>query len=140
IAAARPFPFLSNYVWYARAPFDVQKMAAALQLFAGTHDFTAFAHSEDTREDMRRTIDSIMFIYIKRFGIWQIKVIGKKFMRHMIRKMLGAAMYVASDETRSLTMITDALVSKKRVHELQTAPANGLLLRKVVYKNAVTFL
>jgi tRNA pseudouridine38-40 synthase len=135
VVTAHALPFLSGYAYYYRAPFDHEKMKLALQLFVGTHDFTAFAHADERRENMVRTVDAIEAVYLKRFGVWQLRIVGKKFMRHMIRKMVGAAIYVASDVRRSPLLIADALRAKKRVHELPTAPAHGLLLRKVVYKD-----
>lgn len=130
----RPLPFAARYGWYYPYRIDYQKLQAALALFVGTHDFRSFVCAEDERAEMVRTIDAIRLSYVRRYGMYRIEVQGKKFLRHMIRRIVGAALYVASHTNVSICVISAILDRKNPRHHLPTAPSCGLLLRKIVYE------
>lgn len=133
ITTEKPLPFLAPYVWYSRGPLDFAKMKEALTLFVGTHDFTPFASADDERTDLVRTVDAVTISYLKKWRVWQITVIGKKFVRHMVRRMVGAAVYIAADKKRNCAILQQTLASGLRAHEYPTAPAQGLVLRSIKY-------
>ena len=54
-------------------------------------------------------------------------------MRHLSRRIVGAALYVASDKV-TIKNISDALNEQKIAYELPTAAAKGLMLYKIRYK------
>ena len=54
-------PLERNYVYQHNRPLDINKMKQALKYFEGTHDFTSFVSSEDTRENKTRTIFFTLF-------------------------------------------------------------------------------
>ena len=54
-------------------------------------------------------------------------------MRHMIRRMVGAAMSIAISEKHTPSLILKAFEEKNARQELINAPAQGLLLYKVGY-------
>lgn len=130
----RPLPFAQRYGYYHYYTLDIEKLKHCLQVFVGTHDFRSFASSEDEREDMVRTVDSIHLEYLHRFGAYRIVVIGHSFLRHMVRRMVGAALKVASSKDLNIEHIQNALDEKNPEQELPNAPAQGLLLYKIVYK------
>ena len=130
----QPLPFIARYGWHYPYAVDYQKLQAALALFVGTHDFRSFVCAEDERVEMERTIDAINLSYIRRYGVYRIEVRGKKFLRHMIRRIVGAALYVASHKNVSICAISAILNKKDPRHNMPTAPAHGLLLRKIVYE------
>ena len=131
--ADRPLPFVARYGYFVSCPVDWQAFKDALQLFVGTYDFSAFYTGND-REDAVRTIDEIRFEYIERYNVYRVVVIGERFLRHMVRRIVGAALAVASREGIAHANISDALQTSVMHSELPTAPARGLVLRKIIYE------
>jgi len=129
----RPLPMIKRYGWYT-GPVDLEKLQSALQVFVGTHDFASFRSTEDERIDTVRTIDSITLEHYRRFGVYRISVHGKSFLRHMIRRIVGAAIAVASRKELDNSVLVQALSEKNPHQQLFTAPPEGLLLYKVRYK------
>lgn len=134
IVTERPLPGLSRFVTLQR-PFDLAKFQEAVQLFVGTHDFRSFCTGNDL-ENTVRTVEQVTITYKKRYGIYQVTVVGPGFLRYMIRRMVGAALYVAINPTEDISSIASILSQKNPLHHLPTAPAHGLLLRKIIYKGS----
>ena len=124
-------PFLARYGWHYRMPFDQDKLAQSLQLFAGTHDFEQFYTGND-RDNTVRTILSISLEFLPEFNAYRIEVVGEKFLHHMVRRMVGAALHVAAGKA-TLHDIQSALEKSATVHLLPTAPAKGLLLHSILF-------
>lgn len=131
----RPLPFMQRYGYYFPFKTDTELLKKALECFVGTHDFVAFRSSEDQRKDTIRKIDSISLEYIKRYNVYRIIVKGQKFLRHMIRRIVGASLTVASRSGFSIENIKSVMKSGNPAHTLANAPAHGLLLYKIRYKN-----
>ena len=128
----RPMPFLSRYGWYYRYPVDLARLQKCLNVFIGTHDFRSFCTGYD-RPDTVRTINSASIEYIKRYGVYRITIKGPKFLRYMIRRIVGACLEVASRDTVAIEVLQKAL-EQKHPHQLfPTAPAQGLVLYKIIY-------
>lgn len=133
--AKRPSPFVARYGWYYHRKMDMDRLEAALAQFLGTHDFRAFCTIEDiVIENTVRTIDSINVMYDTELDVYRIEIKGEKFLRYMIRRMIGAAVKVASDEKVPLGIITQTLQKKDPSHTLPNAPACGLTLMNIEYK------
>lgn len=134
IFTQRPLPFVARYGWYIPQRFDLDIFNKALKQYCGTHDFRSLCSADDQREDTVRTINAISLSYIKRFNVYRVTVKGKSFLRHMIRRMIGAAFAVASRSTLSVEYINTLLKEKNPHQALPNAPGNGLLLRKIYYE------
>ncbi len=128
----RPVPFIAKYGFYYRFPLDLEKLQKALQLFVGTHDFRSFCTGDDYATTIR-TINSITYSYNKKYALHRITVKGPGFLRYMIRRIVGASLDIASDENTPISAITTALEEKNPQQQFTTAPAQGLLLRKILY-------
>lgn len=132
----RPLPFLARYGWYYPYPIDHAMLKQALNVFVGTHNFASFRNGKDTREDTMRTIDEISLIYLKQFSVYRIIVKGKKFLRHMIRRIVGASIAVASVNNKaSIDLLKKIMLAENPNHFLPNAPAHGLLLYNIIYDN-----
>ncbi|MFA6066614.1 MAG: tRNA pseudouridine(38-40) synthase TruA [Candidatus Babeliaceae bacterium] len=131
IFTQRPLPWFAPYGLYYYRPLDNQKLHDALQVFAGTHDFRSFCTGDDM-ECTIRTVNSLTFSYMKRYSMYRIIVKGPGFLRYMIRRMVGAAINVASTDI-PVEKVTEVLEQKHPLHTLPTAPAHGLMLRKIIY-------
>ncbi len=131
----RPLPFASRYGWLYRSSVDLKKLQQCLDVCIGTHDFVAFSTGDDRGDDTIRTINSAKVEYIKMYDVYRIEIVGPKFLHHMIRRMAGACLTVASDDALTVDTIAQVLQAKNRNHALINAPAKGLMLYKVRYKD-----
>ena len=129
----RPLPFLHHYGYFYPYTINIEDLSRALQLFVGTHDFASFRSIEDTREDTVRTIDSISLEYIKRYNVYRVTVKGQKFLRHMIRRIVGASLSAVTKHKDYKQIICKVLEAKNPSHDLANAPAKGLMLYKIIY-------
>jgi tRNA pseudouridine38-40 synthase len=127
----RPLPCSARYGWYYDVPIDLDALERCLMVFVGTHDFRSFCTGYE-REDTIRTIDDIKLSYVPSMKAYRIVVRGPGFLRYMIRRIIGASVVIASTK-RSINELTIALQEKNPQQNLFTAPAHGLLLRKVCY-------
>ena len=127
----RPLPFVSNYGWYYRKKISLEKLEQALAVFVGTHNFRSFSTGDSRGDDTIRTIDSISLTYIKRYNAYQITVVGKRFLHHMIRRIVGACFDAASQPDVTIELLRKALAHTRPCQTLTNAPAHGLLLYKV---------
>jgi len=130
----RPLPFVQRYGWFYRYPVDMQKLEKVLRVFVGTHDFRSFC-TGDEREDTVRIIETIYLEHYKRYNAYRVVVKGPKFLRYMVRRIVGAAIEVASREHLSISGLQAVLDKKDPEHTLPNAPAKGLMLYKVAYEN-----
>ena len=130
----RPLPFIQRYGYFYPYKIDLDLLNTALQTFVGTHDFASFRSSEDVRENTIRTIDAISLEYVPRYKAYRITVIGQKFLRHMIRRIVGASLHVATKGFSALPLLQKILHARNPAHTLPNAPAQGLMLRKIIYK------
>ncbi len=132
----RPLPFIARYGYYMAHQFDWQRFEQALQCFVGTHDFYAFYTGSEPNKNTVRTIERIKLEFIKRYSVYRVVIAGERFLRHMVRRMVGAAFTVVSDGSVSHDDIRMALQRRSVNCKLTTAPANGLMLYKIIYKEA----
>jgi len=128
----RPLPFVSRYGIQVYGEVDWDLFEKALTLFEGTHNFQAF-YTGDDRDDTQRIIESIRLDRSDPLR-YRVVVIGKSFLRHMVRRIIGAALAAAQRETILLDDITHALQTGKTNCQLPTAPAKGLMLWDIEYE------
>jgi len=130
----QPSPFAARYGWYVHKKVNIERLKQALLLFVGTHDFKYFCSSE-VQGDTVRFIDNIGVHYVAEYGAWRIVVQGKGFLRYMIRRIVGAAMECATSQHVSLSCIQSMLMHEPYKKALLCAPAKGLVLHSIMYKD-----
>lgn len=120
--------------------FDSQLLIPAMKKLVGTHDFSSFEHagSRDlTKINGRGAIRSIYRIecqpQIQSHQSWSIRVTGDGFLRQMVRILSGTLIEIGLGK-RSPDSIQDILDKKCRTAAGITAPACGLFLEKIFYK------
>ncbi len=128
----RPCFRTQRFGWHLYKKVDLQRVKEVLQLFVGTYDFAAFCRNTEDRPTLL-TIDAIDLISCSLTGGWKIRVQGKSFLRHMIRRIVGACLWYGMYNTTSLYAITEALYHQKLTQTLPTAPAKGLCLQEIHY-------
>lgn len=129
----RVLPFYARYGWYYHRPVDLQKLQEALNVFIGTHDFRSFCTGQEYQSTITR-IDSINIEYLSRFKAYRIIVKGPAFFRYMIRRIVGACLMVSASKTLPISHLESVLKEKNPEQMLYTAPAQGLLLYKIIYQ------
>jgi len=129
----QPLPFFVRYGWYCERRVDLDKLQQALNVFEGTHDFRAFCKERDVCGSTIRTVSSVGLEYFRRFGVYRIQVTGPGFMRHMVRRLVGAALFVATRQEFPVEYVREVLIAGSSNNTLPKAPAQGLLLYKIRY-------
>lgn len=131
----RPLPMMARFGWYY--PFvdrvDFSKLQDCLALYQGTHDFASFCTVEEGDVTVR-TINSIKMTRFDRFGVGRIEVKGPGFVRFQIRRMVGYAFDIARRPEESAATIARLLENPNPRQELIKAGAQGLCLRKIIYR------
>lgn len=129
----RPSPMVQRYGYFIPYPIDTYKLAQALSMFVGTYDFRAFS-KESSEKDTVKTIESIFMAPCQTTGGYKITVTGTSFLRHMIRRIVGASFEIAKRPERSCQELKKLLLNPaQKPNNLPTAPAKGLCLESIVY-------
>jgi len=132
IVRERPLPSDARFVWYYPRNFDDKKLQDCLRLFVGEHDFRSFCSSDYTGNTVRR-VCSISLEQVETRYCITFKAPG--FLRYMIRRIVGASLYVASHRGFSLDNLKKILDARNPEHTLESAPACGLTLVDIAYRN-----
>ncbi|MBZ2185623.1 MAG: tRNA pseudouridine(38-40) synthase TruA [Bryobacter sp.] len=125
-------PFLRRYVHHHPYPLDELAMAAAATLFAGQHDFSAFASADDSDVLGRSKVRSIFASKLWRQDeLLNFRVRGSGFLKHMVRHMMGFLIEVGkgNQSPADLTILLAGPPAKAP----QSAPAQGLTQISVEY-------
>lgn len=140
IFTSRPLPFVARFGWWPQIympQFQHQLFEQALQQFIGAHDFTAFSKQEPGKDPVR-TVDAIAVQACPDEEMIRVSIKAKGFLRYQIRRMIGAAVVVASSDELSVADIAQLLQqpTKKR-HAMLKAESRGLCLRSITYEKDV---
>lgn len=128
-----PLPFFERYGWHVRHKVDLEKLNACLQVFIGTHDFSSFATLDGTKSPIR-TIHEITLSFDENTRMHTITIKGPSFLRFMIRRIVGACIDTASRAEIPVSFLADILAEKNPRQRLFCAPALGLILDTIRYK------
>lgn len=134
ISLHRPLPFAQRYHYFFRHKLDIDCLQEVLAAFVGTHDFRPFCTDVAKDKNTVRCIDAIMLEQIEP-TVLRIVVKGPGFLRHMIRRIVGASLQVASKKKITSDDIRAILAQEKPCPQLLTAPAQGLCLYEVMYRS-----
>ncbi len=122
-------PFHRRFSWHFVKPVKVSLMREAAALLIGEHDFSAL-----TNEKQKNNIRKVYQIEIEE---WEndhirIRVAGNHFLYKMVRTIVGTLAYAGCGMLQ-MKDIADLLKSGDRTAAGMTAPAHGLILKKVNY-------
>lgn len=134
-------PFASANLGYFPGNPDLKKMQEAAPLFTGRHDFRRFCSIDKVTDNYRRAIFLSELIPHPQAGHALIpenalifKVRGNGFLRYQVRMMVSALVEVGLGNL-SLEAISQALLSEDKSPLVRHAPANGLVLFDLGFKN-----
>lgn len=131
ISFTRPQPWEHDLWWYCYYPCDKQKIRDVLALFVGKHDFASFAKYNPSNSTTVRTINHIIVQELCDNQM-VITIQGKSFLRHMVRRLVGAAI-TAAHKDYSVEYIKHIMDQKNPSNHLYKAPACGLILQSIIY-------
>ena len=137
IFTERPVPFHERYGWFYRYPIDVEKLKKCLHVFVGTHDFRSFCTGDDMGTDTVRRIDSAELEWSEQFSCLRIAIRGPRFLRYMVRRVVGACVEIAAHKDLPIELIHKTLAARNPDHTLPNAPAQGLMLAKIEYEEGI---
>lgn len=119
-----------NYVSWHYKFLDVELMLKAAAYWVGKHDFSAF---RATSCQSLSPIRDVQHIHIRRLGYKVIiDIKANAFLHHMVRNIVGVLIKIGSRE-RDPDWAKEVLDSKNRNHGANTAPPEGLYLKRVFY-------
>lgn len=116
------FPFVHHYPY----PLDEDRMIRLAAAFAGEHDFSAFAASDDKDELGHSKVRTIFSSILERHsGCLVYRVRGSGFLKHMVRNLVGTLIEAGKGNIENLTVLP--------ARSGPTVPAKGLFLIEVEY-------
>lgn len=127
-------PFLESLYWHYPFAFDVNAISSGLILLKGKHDFKAFQSTGSFVEHTERTIHDIKLEIEENKKILSIEVTGDGFLYNMVRILVGTLMDIGGNK-REPSCILAAYDLKERALLGQTAPSEGLYLKRVYYSS-----
>ncbi|WP_456456324.1 tRNA pseudouridine(38-40) synthase TruA [Thermovibrio sp.] len=128
-----PSPFEYKRSWFFPFSLDLKEMEKASTYLLGSHDFTSFSKGERKKEvNPVRRIDEIAIEKIN--DTIEIKVIGRSFLRHMVRVIVATLVKVGEGKLKA-EEVKEILEAKDRRRAPYLAPAEGLYLEKVYYED-----
>jgi tRNA pseudouridine38-40 synthase len=128
-------PFTRPYCWTILKPLDLSALRAAAAVLQGRHDFKAFSALNGREEgDKSGTVRDLRRLEVNLRGK-RLRVIAEAdgFLYKMVRSLVGAI--VAAGEGKVTAGNLRAILSSGvRTAPIQTAPAQGLFLERVLYR------
>jgi tRNA pseudouridine38-40 synthase len=133
--ARRRTAFAKPYVWWVKEALEVERMRAAAQAFVGMRDFKSFAVGDDDDEGGKSTLVLLERLDIVEDGsLVLVSIEGSHFLWKMVRRMVGVIVEIGRGGLDP-NAVADYLTETSAAPAKLTAPASGLFLERVSYKN-----
>ncbi|MGB9749883.1 MAG: tRNA pseudouridine(38-40) synthase TruA [Caldisericia bacterium] len=126
-----PDPFLDRYSFWFPFKIDYERIKENALFFIGKKDFSSFT-TEEEREKGSTVREIIDISFIVKDNLLFLIFVGKSFLRHQIRRMVGALLEIEKRNLKSEILI-EALNSKKHFISEKKISSKGLFLYKVLY-------
>lgn len=127
----RQSPLLRYYSWSVFKPLSFQLLEECAEMIMGEHDFINFCIPPDESE--MTTICTIHQSFWKiEDEILTYQIEGNRFLRHLVRRLVGAMVQVAGGTIR-IRDFQQLLSASKADRKAHAAPARGLMLLSVKY-------
>lgn len=123
--------FTRKYAYHFPEELNIPAMERAAECLIGKHDFAAFTDRNEDQSTIRTIYD--IRIEVKGSKMW-ITYEGNGFMYHMVRILTGTILEVGTGK-RSLKEVEALFENKERWQAGFLAPACGLALKEVYYRN-----
>lgn len=120
-----------NFCYVCGLLLNADKMLDAAHYLIGTHDFTSFTTKAFQEKNRIRTIKRLEITRYGKYLIFTVEADG--FLYNMVRTIVGTLIEVGRGKITAESM-KDILAAKNRTLAGPTAPAKGLCLIGVYYK------
>jgi tRNA pseudouridine38-40 synthase len=131
--ATRRTAFAKPFVWWIKEPLDTARMREAARAFVGMRDFKAFAaQDEDTPASTLVLVDRVEVV--EDGALVLVAVEGSHFLWKMVRRMAGVLAGIGRGDLEPADAAR-LLTSRSDLPARLTAPASGLFLERVYYKD-----
>jgi len=125
------------YRVHIRSELDFSTMHECLKIITGSHDFASFETSgsrDPSHPKGRGSIRTISDASLSHENVdfFHFSLTGDGFLRHMVRNIVGTVLEVGLGR-RTIAGFRQAILSCKRSEAGATAPAYGLMLKKIYY-------
>ena len=124
-------PFLNPYSWFLSREINVKAMQEAGSMLFNHKDFTSFSK---LHTDTKTNLCEIFTFEIiqKPNSVIQIKISANRFLRNMVRSIVGTLVDVGLGK-KSLEEFNQIILSKNRAKAGVSAPAKALFLHQINY-------
>lgn len=127
----RPAPLFRHICWFVFQNLDREQLHDCAASIIGEHDFINFCIPSGqefqtticTISDSRWSTEDDMLVY---------HISGNRFLRHMVRRLVGSMVKVASGQD-SFCNFNTLLINKNHPHKGHSAPSKGLILEHIDY-------
>jgi tRNA pseudouridine38-40 synthase len=129
--------FAKAFVWWVKEPIDVGPMRQAAGAFVGMRDFRSFAASEPATgaEEPASTLVLVERLEVVEAGpLVLVGIEGSHFLWKMVRRLVGVLVEIGRrrlEPDAAASLLVEGSSQPARL----TAPASGLFLDRVYYKN-----
>jgi tRNA pseudouridine38-40 synthase len=133
--------FTKDYSWWIKQPLDTALMAKAARAVVGRHDFQAFRAKDPAGGPEPSTIVVVDDATLELQGRQLIfRIAASHFLYRMVRRVTGAIVKVGLRELELADFCTllEGRVDRRFDIAAWTAPAAGLFLEKVIYKDSAS--
>ncbi len=121
--------------WHVRSDLDREAMKRASVSLLGDRDFSSFCLAGSEPEHHRCRVSAISIEWDPRFGgMLVFRVDSNRFLRGMVRSIVGTLVDVGRARTTP-EEFSDILEARDRGEAGATAPAHGLYLERVKYRD-----
>jgi tRNA pseudouridine38-40 synthase len=125
-------PFKRLFSWHYPHPLDLETMQLGAKTLLGKQDFIAFGNSSDPKP--KETICNLSRLDIISEGEeLRFEIQGDRFLYKMVRNLVGTLVCLGAQKL-PLEDFQTLIQSRDRTRGGVTAPAHGLLLKRVFYE------
>lgn len=128
----RKDPLRRHFSYHLYQTIDFDLFRQGLNEFRGEHDFRFFCIADDERSS---SICNVTLTELQQIDdhFWIVKIGGNRFMKHMVRFIIGTLIHFASGKMDRELLHQLLSGDSSQPNPAAGAPANGLVLEKVTY-------
>ncbi len=130
--------FKRQFSGFVKYSLDIEQMVDSADIFVGEHNFTTFSK---VNLSTKSYICDVLYSKWTQIDEWnyQYKVVANRFVYGMVRSLVGAMIDVGR-KRKTKEQLQAGLLAEDRMLNSPFAPANGLILNKVYYREKYNFL
>lgn len=127
--------FLNRFSTYYKYPLDIDELINSAKLFVGEHDFTSFSKLNTSTKSYVCKVEKCRWKQIEP-GRFRMIIKADRFVYGMVRALVGSMLDTASGRLFISDLIY-GLNNPNRENFARLAPPQGLILKKVYYKDDI---